>query len=122
MLYKGLLYKLLLNADVVADRFHVTKIVNQDLDTARKASRKANQENPNQVERNRVEAALKQGKYALLKLEENLTQKQRDKLEEIREVCHYSLRCTPQKEAFRALFEQAESWGDGDIKITGLVS
>jgi len=34
--YRSLVNKLLPNAEVIADRFHVMKIVNQDLDTARK--------------------------------------------------------------------------------------
>jgi len=60
------------------------KIVNQDLDTARKDLRKANEEHPNELEKGRVEAALKQSKYVLLKPEENLTEKQKAKLGEIR--------------------------------------
>jgi len=59
---------------VVADRFHVMKIVNQDLDTARKDLRKPKSI---QMNRGRVEAALKQSKYVLLKPEENLTEKQK---------------------------------------------
>ena len=81
--YKGLVHKLLPNATVVADRFHVMKIVNQDLDTARKTLRKANEQTVDEVEKARIAAALKQSKYALLKPEENLTQKQKAKLEEI---------------------------------------
>jgi len=54
---------------VVADRFHVMKIVNQDLDTARKDLGKTNEEHPNELEKGRVEAALKQSKYVLLKPE-----------------------------------------------------
>jgi transposase len=34
--YKCLVHKLLPNAQVVADRFHVMKLVNQDLDAAQK--------------------------------------------------------------------------------------
>jgi len=75
--YKGLVHRLMPNAAVVADRFHVMKIVNQDLDTARKDLRKANEEHPNELEKGRVEAALKQSKYVLLKPEENLTEKQK---------------------------------------------
>lgn len=115
--YKGLVHKLLPNAAVVADRFHVMKIVNQDLDTARKTLRKANEENPNKVEKRQIEAALKQSKYALLKPEENLTQKQKAKLEEIREVVPTLAQMHQQKEAFRAIFEQAEHWGDGIFQL-----
>ena len=84
--YKELVNKMLPNACVVADKFHVMKIVNQDLNAARNALRKANEENKNEIERNRVEAALKPSKYALLKPEENSTEKQKEQLETIREV------------------------------------
>ncbi len=46
--YKGLVHRLMPNAAVVADRFHVMKIVNHDLDMARKDLRKANEERPNE--------------------------------------------------------------------------
>ncbi len=115
--YKSLVHKLLPDAEVVADRFHVMKIVNQDLDAARKALRKVNEKNPNEVEKNRLEAAFKQSKYALLKPEENLTQTQKSKLEEIREVLPSLAQIHQQKEVFRAIFEQAENWGDGAFKL-----
>ena len=111
--YKGLVHKLLPNAEVVADRFHVMKLVNQDLDAARKTLHKANQEQTDEVEKSRIKAVLKQSKYALLKPEENLTEKQKAKLEEIREVLPSLAQMHQQKEAFRAIFEQAEDWNDG---------
>ena len=115
--YKGLVHKLLPNATVVADRFHVMKIVNQDLDTARKTLRKANDQTVNEVERVRIAGALKQSKYALLKPEENLTQKQKVKLEEIRVAVPALAQMHQQKEAFRAIFEQAKDWGDGTFQL-----
>ena len=115
--YKGLVHKLLPNAVVVADRFHVMKIVNQDLDTARKTLRKANEENPNEVEKCQIETALKQSKYALLKPEENLTQKQKKKLEEIREVIPLLAQMHQLKEDFRAIFEAADNWEDGTFQL-----
>jgi transposase len=115
--YKNLVHKLLLNAVVVADRFHVMKIVSQDLDSARKAIRKANEENPDEAEKNRIEAALKQSKYALLKQEEKLTENQKSKLEEIREIVPTLAQMHHQKEAFRAIFEQAKDWGDRTFKL-----
>lgn len=84
--YKGLVNKLLPNASVVADRFPVMKIVNQQLNTTHNTLRKANQENANTTPRKRIEVALKQSKHALLKPEENLTDQQKDKLKEIRKV------------------------------------
>ncbi len=115
--YKGLVHKLLPNAQVVADRFHVMKLVNQDLDAARKALSKANQEQTNEVEKSRIEAVLKQSKYALLKPEEKLTEKQKAKLEEIRELLPSLAQMHQQKEAFRAIFEQAEDWNDGTFQL-----
>ena len=115
--YKGLVDKLLPNAQVVADRFHVMKLVNQDLDAARKALGKANQEQTNEVEKRRIEAALKQSKYALLKPEENLTLKQKAKLEDIRKVLPSLAQMHQHKEAFRAIFEQAEDWNDGSFQL-----
>ena len=115
--YKSLVHQLLPNAAIVADRFHVMKIVNEDLDRSRKALYKANQENPNAVKKSRIEAALKQSKYVLLKPEENLTQKQKVKLEEIREVVPSLAQMHQHKETFRAIFEQAENWGDGTFQL-----
>ena len=115
--YKGLVHKLLPNATVVADRFHVMKIVNQDLDTARKTLRKANEQTADEVEKARIAAALKQSKYVLLKPEENLTQKQKVKLEEIRNVLPTLAQMHQQKEAFRAIFEQAKGWGEGTFQL-----
>jgi len=120
--YKGLVNKLLPNAEVVADRFHVMKIVNQDLNAARQALRKANQEQTDEVEKSRIEAVLKQSKYALLKPEENLTEKQKAKLEEIRQVLPSLAQMHHQKEAFRAIFEQAEDWDDGTFQLLDWLS
>jgi len=78
--YKGLVHKILPNADIVADRFQVMKIVNQELNAVRLSVIKANEENKNTAEKRRIEAALKQSKYALLRPGENLTDKQKLKL------------------------------------------
>jgi transposase len=115
--YRGLIHKVLPHATVVADRFHVMKIVNQELDGARKALRKANENNENHEEKERIEAALKQSKYVLLKPEENLTEKQKAKLKEIREVVPSLAQMHQQKEAFRAIFEQATTWDDGAFRL-----
>lgn len=115
--YKGLVHKLLPNAEVVADRFHVMKIVNQDLDTARKALLKANEKNSNKEEKSRIEEALKQSKYVLLKPEDNLKEKQKAKLEKIRELLPSLAEMHRQKEAFRAIFVQAKNWEEGTFKL-----
>jgi transposase len=43
--YKGLVQKILPNADIIADRFHVMKLVNQEFNVVRNSVIKANEEN-----------------------------------------------------------------------------
>jgi len=62
------------NAEIVFDRFHITKIINQAVDKTRKQ----------EVIENPI---LKKARYALLKNEENLTEKQKEKLQEIYTYC-----------------------------------
>ena len=115
--YKGIVQKILPNANITADRFHVMKLVNQELNVVRNSVIKANEENPNEAEKARVIAALKQSKYALLKPEENLTDKQKLKLEEIKGVSTLLADMHEQKSAFRDIFEAAENWTDGTLKL-----
>jgi transposase len=53
----------------------------------------------------------------LLKPEEKLTEKQKAKLEEIREMLPSLAQMHQQKEALRAIFEQAEDWNNGTFKL-----
>ena len=115
--YKGFVQKWMPNAEIVADRFHVAKIVNQELNEMRNTIRKSNQSNPNLTEKAQVEAALKQSKYALLKPEENLTEKQSEKLQEIREAVPALAQMHQQKEAFRHIFESASDWTEGLFQL-----
>lgn len=59
------------NADVVFDRFHVTKVVNEAVDKVRKA----------EIVNNPI---LKNTKYQFLKNQDNLTKFQQEHLNEIR--------------------------------------
>ena len=115
--YKGIVNKMLPNAEIVADRFHVMKLVNQELNAARIAVSKANEEQQDEGEKVRVIAALKQSKYALLKPEDNLTQKQKIKLKEVEAVSPLLASMHHQKERFRAIFEAAVNWPDGTLRL-----
>ena len=55
----------------------------------------------NESEREQIEAALNQSKYALLKPEENLTEKQKVKLHEIRSLVPSLAQMHQQKEIFQ---------------------
>ncbi len=115
--YESLVKKLMPDAEIVADRFHVMKLVNEELNKERNKVIKANEENENEEERERVKEAMKQSKYALLKAEENLTERQKEKLKDIREVVPELGEMHRQKEEFRKIFEEVESWGKGALRL-----
>ena len=76
------------SAEVVADRFHVMKQINQELDEQRKAEKRAVEAQKNKKQKAEKEAkleVLKRSKYSLLKNEEDLTETQKIKLEAIKE-------------------------------------
>ena len=70
--YRNLKKKYLPNAEIVADRFHVMKLVNEEFNKARNREKKAIDSNPDTTEKERLKEAFKQSKYALLKPEESL--------------------------------------------------
>ena len=63
--YKTLVEELMPNAEIVADRFHVMKAVNKQLDTQRKRESKEAKNIQNKAERKRVIEGLKNSKYVL---------------------------------------------------------
>ena len=84
--YRGLIKKVLPNADIVADRFHVMKLVNDELNRARNTEKRAISKLKDTPKKKKLESIFKNSKYALLKPEENLTEKQKIKLEESRKL------------------------------------
>ena len=107
--YRGLVHRLMPNAEIVADRFHVMKLVNQELNRARNAFVRKPTDLPEGITPETAKAAMKNSKYALLKPEENLTDNQRDKLAEVKAVSPQLAAMHQHKEAFRALFDQNDS-------------
>jgi transposase len=83
--YKILIQQLMPNADVVADRFHVMKQVNEELDEPKK-SEKIEAEALNKKQNPRHLAAIKESKYALLKNEKDLNEPQKHKLKEAKKM------------------------------------
>lgn len=67
-------------------RFHVMKQVNLELDTARKAEKKAAIKLENKSEKDRLLAGLTKSKYSLLKNEDSLNEKQKEKLKSVQSV------------------------------------
>ena len=88
--YKNLVKELMPSAEVVADRFHVMKQINQELDEQRRAEKRAVEAQKNKKQKAEKEAkleVLKRSKYSLLKNEKDLTETQKIKLEAIKETC-----------------------------------
>ena len=115
--YKNLVEELMPNANVTADRFHVIKQVNDELDTMRKTEKKAAASLDNKSEKERILEALNKSKYSLIKNEDSLNEKQREKLKSVQEVSPNLAKMHALKEQFRDIFETTKSWGDSIIKL-----
>ena len=116
--YKSLVKKLMPNATVVADRFHVMKQINEELDKQRKTEKKAVQKEKSKKKKEKILSGLTKSKYALLKNECNLNEKQQEKLETVRKLCPILGKMHELKEQFRDIFEQNEKGLTGLLKIS----
>lgn len=115
--YKKVASSLMPQASVVADRFHVVKQVNQELDQARKDCKRALKKQKNNAQKCRKEAAIKGSKYALLKTEKNLNKDQKYKLKEIEKEFKGLTTKHRLKEEFIEIFDQEKNWVEGLFKI-----
>jgi transposase len=115
--YKKVAEKLMPQAEIVADRFHVMKQVNEELDRARKKQKKST-EHLNKKEKEEILSGLVNSKYVLLKNENDLTEAEKEKLESVRNVAPNLGKMHELKEEFREVFEQSQDWVDGLFKIS----
>lgn len=115
--YRGLVRKVLPNADIVADRFHVMKLVNEELNRARNAEKRVINEVTDEAKKEELQAVIKNSKYALLKPEERLTEQQKVKLEEVKQAFPNLAEMQRKKESFRTIFEEGKDWTDGVFKM-----
>jgi transposase len=115
--YKSLVKELMPNADVTIDRFHVMKQVNDELDATRKQQKKEANALKNKLEKDRILAGLLKSKYSLLKNEDCLNERQKQKLKAVQSVSPILSKMHGFKEEFRNIFNTAESWGDGVLKL-----
>lgn len=113
--YKSLAEKLMSNATVVADRFHVMKQINEELDKQRKTEKRTAEKEESIKKKSKILSGLTKSKYALLKNECNLNEQQKEKLEEVKKVCPTLGKMHELKEKFRDIYEQEQS------EITGLL-
>ena len=117
--YRGLITKVMPNADIVADRFHVMKLVNDELNRARNSEKRAISVLKDTPKKAELESIFKNSKYALLKPEESLTNKQKIKLEEVKKAFPRLAKMHEQKESFRIIFNEGKDWTDGVFKLLG---
>jgi transposase len=119
--YKNLVKELMPSAEVVADRFHVMKQINQELDEQRRAEKRAVEAQKNKKQKAEKEAkleVLKRSKYSLLKNEEDLTEPQKIKLEAIKENFPSLKKMQELKEEFRKIYETSENPTEGMLSIS----
>jgi len=115
--YKKLVEELMPNANITADRFHVMKQVNDELDAMRKAEKRAAIELEDKSEKERILEGLNKSKYSFIKNEDSLNEKQKEKLKAAQEVSPILAKMHKLKEDFRDIFESTVSWGDSIIKL-----
>ena len=127
--YKSLVTEIMPKAQVVADRFHVMVQINKELDLERKKEKrtierkiKLAKNHQEKIEEQKILAGIVASKYALLKNEKELNQKQKDKLAEVKKVSPILKVMHQLKEKFRIMFEENERWADGLIEISGWLS
>ena len=127
--YKSLVTEIMPKAQVVADRFHVMIQINKELDMQRKTEKrlvekkiKLTKNQQEKLDNKNILAGIVASKYALLKNEKELTQKQKDKLVEVKSVSPTLKIMHQLKEKFREIFEKAERWADGLIELSAWLS
>ncbi len=110
---KSLINELIPNAEVVGDRFHVMKQINEELDRERVRIKRDVEKVKNKDEQKKKLAALTHSKYTLLKNEADLNELQKEKLIEIENIFPKLAAMHKTKELFRDIFESKIDWGNG---------
>lgn len=101
------------SAQVIADRFHVMKQVNDELDRQRKKEKRQAEAEKNEFKKAEILAGLNKSKYALLKNESSLNESQILKLKQVKLVSPSLKIMHELKENFRNIFEENPDWLSG---------
>jgi transposase len=116
--YKNVSEVLMPQAEVGADRFHVMKQVNEEVDRARKKIKKAAEVLKNNSGKSRILSGIKTSKYVLLKNEEALTEIEKSQLESVKKVAPTLQKMHQMKEEFRQIFEPPKNWVEGLLSLS----
>lgn len=103
--YKSVIEELIPNAQIVADRFHVMKQINEELDRRRKKEKREIEKLKNCRKRKDKLAGITHSKYPLLKKKEKLSEAEKEKLEELRKHTPELMQMYEEKEKLRDIFE-----------------
>ncbi len=114
--YKSLVKKICPNAEVTVDRFHVTKMIYEELNQAR-IEQKIVAKFLNAKNRAKLFDSLKGSKYTLLRAEKKLSDQQKIKLKEVKSASPMIKIMHSLKEEFHALFEKSKDWGEGTLRL-----
>ena len=104
----------------MADRFHVMKLVNEELNRARNIEKRAINELENEAKKEELQAVFNDSKYAVLKPEKQLQELQKLKLKEVKQAFPKLAEMHRQKESFRTIFEDAfilDRWSIQDARL-----
>ena len=115
-IYKSVVDNLCKNAVITVDRFHVTKILHNELNQAR-ISQKQTAEELKINSREELLKSLKGCKYVLLKRSENLNEKQVEKLKIIKSASPHLTIMHELKEEFTEIFDNSNNWSEGTLKL-----
>ncbi len=115
--YKSLVEELMPQAKIVADRFHVMKQVNDELDAARRKIKKEAERLKNKDEKEKILSGLTKSKYVLLKNQEDLKESEQEKLKEVQKVAPVLREMHRLKEQLRKIFETQKNWSEGLLNL-----
>jgi len=111
--YKNVAEKLMPQAQIVGDRFHVMKQVNSELDEARKEVKREAEKTKNKKDKEKILEGIAKSKYVLLKNEKDLVEKEQKKLEEVFKVSPKLAEMHMLKEEFRKVYDKNMDWNSG---------
>ena len=115
-MYKTVVEKMCPKAVITADRFHVTKILHQELNQARIDQKKTAQ-SLEIKQREKLFSTFKGGKYVVLKREADLNDKQKEKLLDLKNASPQIEVMHELKEEFTEIFDNSKNLGEGTLKL-----
>ena len=115
--YKNIAEELIPQATIVADRFHVMKQVNDELDAARRKIKREAQKMKSKSKKEKILSGLTKSKYVLLKNQKDLKESEKEKLKEVEKVAPVLTKMHSLKEELRNIFETNKNWSEGLLDL-----